>query len=163
MSDINLVVVVGRLGSKPEIKYLSSGTAVTDLNIANSTYQGKEKGEKVNWLNVTVFGKRAEGCEKYLGKGSQVIIQGKLDYQSWETKDGQKRNTIKIIADTVQFIGGKKNNTQDQQEPAEQKEQEPAQPETKEGPVDNQQGPDDSEPLPFDDESPIDDNDDDPF
>lgn len=168
MSDINSVVIVGRVTQTPKLKYLSSGTAVLDLGIANNTYQGQSKGEIVNWLNVTVFGKRAESCEKYLDKGSQVVIQGKLNYQSWETKDGQKRNTVKIIADTVQFIGGKKNNNQDQQ-PAEQQSQGQSQPETSQpegnSTTTDQQGPNDEEKLPPETpgESFMDDTDDIPF
>jgi single-strand DNA-binding protein len=123
MSDINSVAIVGRVVEKPTVKYLASGSAVSDIRIANNSYQ-KGKDEKVNWLTVTVFGKQAENCEKYLDKGSQIIIDGRLDYQSWENKDGEKRSMVKIIANRVQFASGNKNNSSNDQ-PAEQSQPKP--------------------------------------
>jgi single-strand DNA-binding protein len=116
MSDINSVVIVGRVVEKPVAKHLDSGSSVCDIRIANNVYQGKGKDEKVNWLSVTAFGKQAENCEKFLDKGSQIVVDGRLDYQSWE-KDGTKRSAIKIIANSVQFIGGKKNESTPQNDP----------------------------------------------
>lgn len=155
MSDLNVVALVGRVVEKPQVKYLKTGTAVSDLRIANNTYRKGEgnNNEKVNWLNVTVFGKQAENCEKYLDKGSQVVISGRLDYQQWE-KDGQKRSMIKIIANSVQFVGGKRNNQDQYQQQPESQNQEPPQtetpqsepaksdpaPETETTSVDNQEG-----------------------
>lgn len=166
MSDINSVVVVGRVGQKPELKYLTTGTAVLDLSIANNAYQGQGKEDKVNWFNVTVFGKRAESCEKYLDKGSQVVVLGRMDHQTWMTKDNQKRSTIKIIANTVQFVGSKKNASQPEPEaqPASQPEQtsqpEEPQPEPESNPEDAQEELDLSNNK-F--ESPLGDDDDIPF
>jgi single-strand DNA-binding protein len=104
MSDINSVIVVGRVVEKPTLG--NSDTPVINIRIANNVYQGKGKEEKVNWLTVTAFGNTAINCEKYLDKGSQVCILGRLDYSQWE-KDGQKKSMVKIIANQVQFIGGK--------------------------------------------------------
>jgi single-strand DNA-binding protein len=115
MSDMNQVSVIGRVVERPIIKYGASGTAVTTIRIANNVYMGAGKDEKVNWLKVTVFGKSAENCEKYLDKGSQIAVSGRLDWSSWENKDGQKRSEVKIIGNTVQFLGGKKS-SQDQQQ-----------------------------------------------
>ncbi|MBU1076117.1 MAG: single-stranded DNA-binding protein [Spirochaetes bacterium] len=107
MSDVNTVVVVGRLVEKPIIKYGASGTAVTNLRIANNTYsKTSESKTKVNFFTVVVFGKQAENCEKYLDKGRQVIINGRLDQNSWEDNNGNKRSTVRVIANSVQFIGG---------------------------------------------------------
>ena len=129
MSDINSVVVVGRVVERPVIKYSASGTAVSTIRIANNVYMGSGKDEKVNWLKVTVFGKTAENCEKYLDKGNQIVVSGRLDWSSWENKDGQKRSDVKIIGNTVQFIGKKNDNqnqSQQQSEPApQQQSQEP--------------------------------------
>lgn len=109
MSDLNIVCICGRLTMKPELKHAQSGTAICSLSIANNVYAGKGKDkDKVNFFNVTVFGARGENCDKYLDKGSQVVIDGRLDWSSWETQEGQKRTAVKIIGNNVQFIGGKK-------------------------------------------------------
>jgi single-strand DNA-binding protein len=170
MSDINSVIVVGRVVEKPALKYLSSGTAVTDIRIANNTYQGQGKEDKVNWLTVTVFGARAESCEKYLDKGSQCVVKGKLDYQAWTNKDGDKRSMVKIKADEVQFVGKKSNQDQPQSQEQSQQNQpasEPAQP-AESKPADQQQDMNMPEPDTGNDfnsqfDSPIDDTDDIPF
>jgi len=153
MSDINKTLLVARLGKAPTIKYLESGTAVCDLWVVSNSYQGKDKEEKANWFSVTVFGNKAVACEKCLDVGSQVVIEGRLDYQHWE-KDGQKRNAVKIIADSVQFVGKKKEDSQQSEsqpepEPTKEPESIPAGEST---PVDNQ------EPLKMENEfdSPID-------
>jgi single-strand DNA-binding protein len=170
MSDINSVVVVGRVVEKPVIKYGASGTAVSTIRIANNVYMGAGKDEKVNWLKVTVFGKTAENCEKYLDKGNQIIVEGRLDWSSWENKDGQKRSEVKIVANRVQFIG--KKNDQSQQPVQNQSNQnqpaaEPA-PASEAPPVDNQETMDMPTPDTNNDfnsqfDSPIDDTDDIPF
>lgn len=112
MSDVNTVTIVGRLVAKPELKYSASGNAIGSFRIANNIFipgrDGKENKTKVNFFSVTCFGKRAESCEKHLDKGSMVIITGRLDFQEWATKDNQKRSTVKIVANQVQFIGGGK-------------------------------------------------------
>ena len=108
MSDINIVTIVGRVVEKPVVKFSQSNNAVTNIRIANNVYQGSGKEEKVNWFTVTVFGKQAESCEKYLDKGKQIGVNGRLDWSQWENKDGQKRSDVKIIANSVQFFGGGK-------------------------------------------------------
>jgi single-strand DNA-binding protein len=104
MSDINSVIIVGRLTEKPKLKTSNSGSSFLNMSIANNIYAGQEK-DKVNFFNIVVFGKRAESCQKFLDKGSLVGISGKLDWNSWETNDGQKRSAIKIIANEIQFLG----------------------------------------------------------
>ena len=107
MSDVNSVILVGRLVEKPIIKYAASGTAVSNLRIANNIYsKSSENNTKANFFTVVVFGKQAENCEKYLDKGRQIIINGRLDQSSWEDDSGKKRSTVKVIANSVQFIGG---------------------------------------------------------
>lgn len=104
MSDINQVVIVGRVVEKPTLA--KSEKPVINIRIANNVYQGQGKEEKVNWLTVTAFSNIAINCEKYLDKGSQVCVNGRLDWSEWE-KDGQKKSMVKIIANQVQFIGGR--------------------------------------------------------
>lgn len=109
MADLNRVFLIGNLTRDPEMRYLSSGTAVASFGMAtNRTYttQSGEKKEEVCFVRVVVFGKQAEACGQYLVKGKQVFIEGRLQYRSWET-DGQKRNALDIVADRVQFLGGR--------------------------------------------------------
>lgn len=109
MSDINSVTLVGRLTDRPVIRYTPSGTPVTTLRIANNTFIKTPDGQtqaKPNFFNVVVWGKSAENCAKYLDKGRQIAIQGRLEYRSWTDQTGKKRSTIEIIAQRVQFIGG---------------------------------------------------------
>ena len=107
MSDLNVVAICGRLTRKPELKYGASGNAYCKFSIANNVWKGKENGDKANFFNVTTFGKQAENIEQYLDKGSQVVINGQLDHSVWEDKDGNKRHSVGIIANSVQFVGGK--------------------------------------------------------
>ncbi len=107
MSDINNVILVGRLVEKPIIKYGQSGTAVTNLRVANNTYsKNSENQTKANFFIIVVFGKQAENCEKYLDKGRQIVVNGRLDQNSWEDNNGNKRSSVRVIANTIQFIGG---------------------------------------------------------
>ncbi|MDD5066195.1 MAG: single-stranded DNA-binding protein [bacterium] len=109
MSDINDVTLVGRLVEKPVLKYGKSGTAVSNLRVANNTYMPSavdSNKTKVNFFTVVVFGKQAENCEKYLDKGRQIVINGRLDQNSWEDNSGNKRSMVRIIANRIQFIGG---------------------------------------------------------
>lgn len=164
MSDINKVFLLCRLGKNPELKYMTNGTAVLDLWVASNAYR-KDQDDKVNWFSITVFGKRAENCDKYLKTGSQIAVEGRLDYQQWENKDGQKRTAVKIIADNVQFVGGKRPDVDSQPEPDSQSmpvDPEPV-PEDESTPVDNQEP--QNEQTDFDNmfDGPIDDTDDVPF
>ncbi|MDD5589227.1 MAG: single-stranded DNA-binding protein [Candidatus Nanoarchaeia archaeon] len=107
MSDQNHVFLIGRLTQKPIIKYSASGTPICTMSIANSVYQGKGKEDKTNFFNITIFGARAESCSKYLDKGKQIAAYGRLDHQTWTTNEGDKRSTVKIVAQSIQFIGSK--------------------------------------------------------
>lgn len=103
--NFNRVIIAGRLTRDVEVKYLGSGSAITDLGLAvNHTYNRKngEREEEVCFVDVTVWGPQAESCEKYLSKGKTVLIEGRLKLEQWET-DGQKRSKHKIVADRVQF------------------------------------------------------------
>jgi single-strand DNA-binding protein len=109
MSNINVnrVVLVGRLTHDPELRALPSGTSVCELRVAcNSTRKDRDGGyrEKPNYFAVSAYGGAAESSTRYLSRGSRVAIDGRLEWQQWETRDGQKRQTVKILADTVQFL-----------------------------------------------------------
>jgi single-strand DNA-binding protein len=118
MASINRVVIVGNLTRDPELRHTPSGTALCKLGVAvnDRIKQGEEWVEKANFFDVTVWGAQAESCSRYLNKGRQVAIDGRLDHQTWE-KDGQKRSRVEIIAQSVQFLGGKQNAGGSQGEP----------------------------------------------
>lgn len=105
---LNRAMIIGRLGQTPELKYGQSGTAVCSFSVATSESwtdkQSGQKQEKTEWHRITAFGKLAEICGKYLSKGKQVYVEGKLQTSSYE-KDGQTHYVTKIIADNVIFLG----------------------------------------------------------
>ena len=110
-SNVNRVVVVGNLTRDPELRHTPSGTAVCSLRIAVNSRQKNaatgEWGEKPNYFDVTVWDKQGENCAQYLSKGRPVAIDGRLDWREWEAQDGTKRQAVQIIADNVQFLGGR--------------------------------------------------------
>jgi single-strand DNA-binding protein len=108
--SINIVILEGRLGQDPELKYIPNGTAVCNFSIATSeSWKDKSgnKQEKTEWHRIVVWGKLAELCNQYLCKGKQAIIEGSLQTRSYEDKDKKKCYTTEIVAKNVQFIGGK--------------------------------------------------------
>ncbi|MCP4914452.1 MAG: single-stranded DNA-binding protein [Oligoflexia bacterium] len=109
MSGINKVILIGRLGGDPELKYTPGGTAVANFSLATSeTWTDKQgqKQEKTEWHRVVVWGKLAELCNQYLAKGRQAYLEGSLQTRSWEDNDGKKKYTTEIVAKTIQFLGG---------------------------------------------------------
>lgn len=118
MSGVNKVIILGRLGQDPELKYTPNGAAVCNFSVATSeTWNDKNSGqkqEKTEWHRVVVWGKLAELCGQYLSKGRQAFVEGKLQTRSWDDKDGSKRYATEINALTVQFIGGQANGGQSQ-------------------------------------------------
>lgn len=108
--SVNKVILLGRLGQDPELKYTPSGAAVCNFSIATSEAwtdrNSGQKNEKTEWHRIVVWGKLAELCNQYLSKGRQAFVEGKLQTRSWDDKDGNKRYTTEISANTVQFIGG---------------------------------------------------------
>jgi len=107
MSGINKVILVGRLGADPEIRYTQGGAGVANFNMATSeswTDKEGQKQEKTEWHRVVVWGKMAEICAQYLQKGRQVYVEGRLQTRQWDDKDGNKRYTTEIVANTVQFL-----------------------------------------------------------
>lgn len=107
---LNEVFILGHITKDPELKYLPSGSAHTGFVVAlNHKYKsGNETKEEVSFIVVSVFGKMAENCAEYLHKGSKVLVKGRLKQETWEGKDGTRREKIKVIASLVQFLDGKK-------------------------------------------------------
>ena len=109
-ANINRVVLVGNLTRDPEMKHLPSGTALCSLRVAVNTRRKDESGQwtdKPNYFDVTVWGNQGESCAQYLAKGRPVGVDGRLDWREWDAQDGTKRQAVEIIADSVQFLGGR--------------------------------------------------------
>jgi single-strand DNA-binding protein len=109
---VNKVILVGNLGKDPEVRYTSGGQAVANLRIATSrSWTDKQSGqrkEETEWHDVEVWGKQAEQCGEYLAKGRQVYVEGRLKTDKWQDKQsGQERSKVKVVADTVRFLGGR--------------------------------------------------------
>jgi single-strand DNA-binding protein len=107
MAGINKVFLLGFLGRDPELRYAQNGTPICSLNIATTRAWKDKQGEKVEeteWSRVTVFGAQAESCQRYLSKGKQVHIEGRLKTRSWD-ENGTKRYATDIIAESVTFLG----------------------------------------------------------
>lgn len=111
MAGINKVILVGNLGKDPEVRYLEGGTAVANFSLATSeNYTDKNTNERktiTEWHNVVFWRGLAEVAEKYLKKGNQVYIEGKLRTRKWQDKDGVDRYTTEIVGETLQMLGRK--------------------------------------------------------
>jgi single-strand DNA-binding protein len=110
-TNINRVVLVGNLTRDPELRHTPSGMAVCSLRLAVNTRRKDgatgEWTEKPNYFDITVWGNQGENCAQYLSKGRPVGIDGRLEWREWQTQEGQKRESIEIVADAVQFLGGR--------------------------------------------------------
>ena len=108
MAGVNKVILVGRLGADPEVRYTNTGTPVANFNMATSTNftdKSGEKTERTEWHRIVAFGKLGEICGEYLAKGKQIYIEGRLHTRDWEDRDGNKRKTTEIVANTMQMLG----------------------------------------------------------
>jgi single-strand DNA-binding protein len=110
-TNINRVVLTGNLTRDPELRNIpSTGSSVCNLRLAVNTRRRSESGEwvdKPNYFDITVWGAQGENCAQYLSKGRPVAIDGRLEWREWEDKDGNKRQSVDIIADSVQFLGSR--------------------------------------------------------
>jgi len=107
-SGLNKVMLIGRLGSDPEVRYTTNGGAVANFNLAtNESWVDKagQKQEKTEWHRVVVWGKLGELCGQYLSKGRQAFVEGKLQTRDWTDKEGHKRYTTEVVAMNIQFLG----------------------------------------------------------
>jgi len=111
MSGINKAILIGRLGSDPEIRYTPSGVAVANFSVATSEeWKDKDTGEKkerTEWHRIVAWRRLGEICGEYLSKGKQVYVEGRIQTSSWEDKDGNKRYKTEIVANDVQFLGSR--------------------------------------------------------
>ncbi len=111
MASVNKVILIGNLGKDPDVRYLPSGEAVTNITLATTdTWKDKNSGDKkeaTEWHRVVFFRKLAEIAGQYLKKGSQVYIEGSLKTRKWQDKDGQDRYTTEIVADEMKMLGSR--------------------------------------------------------
>lgn len=110
MASFNKVVIVGYLGRDPEIRYTPQGTAVCNFSIATTEKRKGRDGEAqeiTTWFRVQVWGASAEACNTYLTKGKQVYVEGRLRQEEYTDKEGNKRTTLEVNANEVQFLGSK--------------------------------------------------------
>ncbi|MBD3378360.1 single-stranded DNA-binding protein [candidate division KSB1 bacterium] len=107
---LNKVMLIGRLGADPELKYTPSNTAVLNMSIATNTSYKAQDGSQVEnteWHRIVAWRKLAEIINQYAKKGSQVYVEGRITTRSWEDKDGTKRYTTEVVADSIQLLGGR--------------------------------------------------------
>ena len=108
MAGVNKVILIGRLGADPEVRYTGSGIPVANFRIATSvnfTNKNGEKTDRTEWHRIVAFGRLGEICGEYLAKGKQVYIEGRLQTREWEDRDGVKRRTTEIVATAMQMLG----------------------------------------------------------
>ncbi len=109
MASYNRVVLVGNLTRDPELRYIPSGTAVTDIGLAVNDRRKNSSGEWVDettFVDVTLWGRQAEVASEYLNKGSSVLIEGRLKLDTWE-KDGKKNSKLRVVGERMQMLGGR--------------------------------------------------------
>lgn len=109
MASFNRVVLVGNLTRDVELRRTPQGTAVTDLGLAvnERVKRNEEWVDEVNFFDVTLWGRTAEVASEYLAKGSSVLIEGRLKYETWSQEDGSKRSKVKVVGEKMQMLGGK--------------------------------------------------------
>jgi single-strand DNA-binding protein len=107
---VNKVILVGRLGRDPELRYTQGGQPVANFTLATNerwTSKDGERQERTEWHRIVAWGKLAELCGEYLSKGRQIYVEGRLQTRDWEDKEGNKRQTTEINAGTIQFLGSR--------------------------------------------------------
>ncbi|MCM8811467.1 MAG: single-stranded DNA-binding protein [Candidatus Omnitrophica bacterium] len=108
MANLNKVFLIGNLTRDPELRYIPSGTAVATFTLATGrvyTMASGEKREETCFVRCVAWARQAELCGEYLSKGSPVFVEGRLQSRSWESPDGQKRSTIEVVIQNIQFLG----------------------------------------------------------
>src|SRR6187402_2869793 len=112
MPNVNKVILIGNITREPELKHTPKGTAICEFGIAINRFipasDGREKGEETTFVDITLFGKTAEAAAQYTKKGHPIYLEGRLSLDSWEDKQtGQKRSKLKVIGESIQFLGAK--------------------------------------------------------
>lgn len=111
MASFNRVILIGNLTDNITLRYLQSGTAVTDVTLAVNDRRKSQAGEWIQetaFVEVTIWGRTAEVASEYLGKGSPMLVEGRLKQDNWETQDGQKRSKLRVVCEKMQMLGGAK-------------------------------------------------------
>lgn len=103
---MNVVILEGRLGADPEMRYTASGSAVTTVRLAVDEYGGKDKEKRTEWFNLVFWNKTAETVAQHLSKGRELLVEGRMQSRSWDGPDGQKRYKTEIVVNRMHFIGG---------------------------------------------------------
>jgi single-strand DNA-binding protein len=107
IASLNKIMLIGNVGSDPEMRYTPNGKAVTSFRMAtNYRYIGSdgERKEETEWFRISVWGKQAESCNQFLSKGKRVYVEGRLHSRSWEGQDGQMRTSLEVSANRVIFL-----------------------------------------------------------
>jgi single-strand DNA-binding protein len=107
MASLNKIMLIGNVGSDPEMRYTPNGKAVTSFRMAtNFRYSGPdgERREETEWFRVSVWGRQAESCNQFLSKGRRVYVEGRLRSRNWEGQDGQMRTSLEVSANRVIFL-----------------------------------------------------------
>lgn len=111
MASFNKVILLGNLTRDPELRYTPSGAPVCNFDLAvNRSYttQSGERRDETCYITVVVWGKQAESCAEFLNKGRPALVEGHLQQRSWETPEGQRRSKHEVVAERVQFLGGRR-------------------------------------------------------
>ena len=125
MASFNKVVLVGNLTRDPEVRYITSGAAVSEIGLAVNRQwtdrNSNERKEETTFVDVTLWGRQAELCSQYLSKGSPVLIEGRLQLDQWEDQQtGQKRSKLKVVGEHMQFLSSRRDETEQRPRPASQ-------------------------------------------
>ena len=116
MSNFNKVFLMGNLTRDPELRYMPSGTAIASFGMAiNRTYKSQDGEQKKEtcFVDINMFGRRAEVISEYFSKGSAIFIEGRLRFEQWEAQDGQKRSKLVVVADNFEFLGSSQKGRED--------------------------------------------------
>ena len=120
MAGLNKIMIIGNVGTDPEMRFTANGNAVTSFRIATSrVYTGPdgERRQETEWFNVVAWNKLAETANQFLVKGSRAYVEGRLQTRTWEGQDGQKRSRVEIIANTILFLDRQRPSTGQPEEP----------------------------------------------
>lgn len=111
MANLNKVMLIGNLTRDPEMRYTPGGTSVCEVGLAINRFwtdsQSGEKREQTCFVDCSAFGRQADTLSRYMRKGRPLFVEGRLDFQTWESKEGQKRSKLKVIIENFQFLGGR--------------------------------------------------------
>lgn len=119
MSSFNKVILLGNITRDPQLSYLPSNTAVVEFGLAmNRTYKKQDgsQGEEVAFVDCQMFGKRAEVINKYVHKGDQLLVEGRLKLDQWDDKEGNKRSKLRVMVESFEFMGKKQGDSGEQPE-----------------------------------------------